>query len=75
MNLSKKVFNNPTICHALADLCKANVDSSGQRAPLKEKVLLRSVPTRWNSVAEMIGRVLVLKPVLYDLCDQSQFNK
>jgi hypothetical protein len=23
----------------------------------------------------MIGRALVLKPVLYDLCDQSQFNK
>jgi hypothetical protein len=26
-------------------------------------------------VAEMIGRALALKPVLYDLCDQVQFNK
>jgi hypothetical protein len=30
---------------------------------------------RWNSVAEMISRALALKPVLYDLCDQAQFNK
>jgi hypothetical protein len=68
-NLSKKVFHNPTIRHELANLCVANVP------PLKEQVLLRSVPTRWNSVAEMIGRALVLKPVLFELCDKGEFNK
>jgi hypothetical protein len=38
-------------------------------------VLLRSVPTRWNSVAEMLSRAKHLRPVLFALCDQAQFNK
>lgn len=66
-NLSKKVFNNPVIREELGKLCVANA--------LKEQVLLRSVPTRWNSVAEMLGRALLLHPVVGDLCDMAQFNK
>jgi hypothetical protein len=74
-NLSKKVFHSPSIRHELAKLCTANLDSDGIAAPIKQQVLLRSVPTRWNSVAETIGRALILQPVLSDLCDMSQFNK
>jgi len=75
MNLSKKVFNNPTIHHELADLCNTNVDSDSKPAPLKEQVLLQSVPMLLNSAAKMIGLAPVPKPVLFNLCDQSQFNK
>ena len=42
---------------------------------MKEQVLLRSVSTRWNSVAEMLGRALILRPVISDLCMLKQFNK
>jgi hypothetical protein len=42
---------------------------------IKEQVLLRSVPTRWNSVAEMLGCALTLHSVLPGLCDLKQFNK
>lgn len=42
---------------------------------LEEQILLRSVPTRWNSVAEMLGRALLLRKALTDLCDMNQFNK
>ena len=66
-SLSKKVFHSPTIreeCHKLCSHYK-----------LKAKVLLRSVPTRWNTVAEMLARALELQPILLDLCDMAQFNK
>lgn len=66
-NLSKKVFHSPTIREELHKLCTED--------GLKEQVLLCSVPTRWNSVAEMLGRALTLRSVLNDLCDKSQFNK
>jgi hypothetical protein len=42
---------------------------------IKEQVLLRSVPTQWNSVAEMLGHALTLCSVLPGLCDLKQFNK
>lgn len=61
------MFNNAVIREELSKLCLANT--------LKEQVLLRSVPTRWNSVAEMLGRALVLRPIIGDLCDMAQFNK
>jgi hypothetical protein len=67
--LSKKVFHSPTIREELGKLCATN------DPPLEDQVLLHSVPTRWNSVAEMLERALKLKDVVSDLCDQAQFNK
>jgi hypothetical protein len=66
-NLSKKVFHSPAIREELAKLCADN--------GLHEQVLLRSVPTRWNSVSEMLGRALTLQPVIPALCELTQFNK
>ena len=67
MNLSKKVSNSPPIRQELMKLCAEN--------NVKEQVLLRSVPTRWNSVAEMLVCALTLQPLLFSLCDMAQFNK
>jgi hypothetical protein len=66
-NLSKKVFHSAVIREELYRLCSAK--------KVKEQVLLRSVSTRWNSVAEMLGRALGLRSVIPDLCDLKQFNK
>ena len=65
--LSRKVFHSPTIRTELSKLCVAN--------GIPDRVLIRAVPTRWNSVAEMLGRALSLRSVLPDLCDMAQFNR
>ena len=39
------------------------------------QVLVRSVPTRWNSVTEMIERAVKLWPVISELCKLPEFNK
>jgi hypothetical protein len=69
------VFHSPTIREELAALCRDYTDDQNKPAPLTEQVLLRSVPTRWNSVAEMLSRALTLLPVLTTLCERAQFNK
>ncbi len=67
MKLSRKVWNNPTIRAELASLAAA--------AELNSETLIRCVKTRWNTVTEVIGRALQMRPVLADLCDMVQFNK
>lgn len=42
---------------------------------IHSEVLVRSVATRWNTVAAVIERALELQEVLADLCDMAQFNK
>jgi hypothetical protein len=69
------VFNSPTIREELAALCRNHTDDNGNLTPLPESVLIRPVPTRWNSVAEMLSRALMLQPVLTTLCERAQFNK
>jgi hypothetical protein len=51
------------------------LDDNDKPAPLPELVLLRPVSPRWNTVAEMLARALVLQPVLTTLCERAQFNK
>jgi len=67
-NLSKKVANLSTIHHELAKLYVEN--------NLTEQVLLlHSVPTRWNSVMEMLSHAITLNPLLFSFCNMAQFNK
>ncbi|KAL1945891.1 hypothetical protein VTO73DRAFT_1893 [Trametes versicolor] len=66
--LSKKVWNSPPVRAALATLTHDAPD-------IHSEVLVRSVATRWNTVAAVIERALELQEVLGDLCDMAQFNK
>ncbi|OJT13582.1 hypothetical protein TRAPUB_9870 [Trametes pubescens] len=66
--LSKKVWNSPAVRAALATLTHEVPD-------INSEVLVRSVATRWNTVAAVIERALELQEVLSDLCDMAQFNK
>lgn len=61
------MWNNPTIRAELASLAAA--------ASLNSETLICCVKTRWNTVTEVIGRALQMRPVLADLCDMVQFNK
>jgi len=62
-NLSKKVGNLPTLHHELAMLCV-------EKQP-HQKVLLRSVPKRWNLVTEMLSHAITLQPLLFSLCNMA----
>lgn len=67
MKLSNKVWNSP--------LVRAELSRLAADADLNSEVLVRSVKTRWNTVAEVLERALEMKEVLSDLCDMVQFNK
>ncbi|OJT02154.1 Zinc finger BED domain-containing protein RICESLEEPER 2 [Trametes pubescens] len=67
LTLSRKVWNSPTI--------RAELSSLATASGLNSDVLVRSVKTRWNTVAEVLARARVMRPVLADLCDMVQFNK
>ncbi len=56
--LTKRVYNSPTLTNDLADLC------TKARPPLKPLRVVRSVPTRWNSVAMEAKRAVYLQPAL-----------
>ena len=67
MKLSTKVWNNVTVRAELARLAKD--------AELNSEVLVRSVKTRWNTVADVLERAIDMQEVLEELCDMAQFNK
>lgn len=67
MKLSNKVWNSPMV---RAELARLAAD-----AELNSEVLVHSVKTHWNTVAEVLERALEMREVLTDLCDMVQFNK
>jgi hypothetical protein len=66
-NLGKKVFNSPTLRADLKVCC--------ERAKIKPLLMIRAVPTRWNTMAELIGRAKDLRPALNLLVNKEQHNK
>lgn len=67
IKLSAKVWNSVTIREELAKLASD--------AQLNAEVLVRSVKTRWNTVAHVLERALDMHEVLDALCNEPQFNK
>ena len=66
MKLSNKVWNNPHIRAALAELA--------HEARMNSEVLVRAVQTRWNTVTEVLERAITMRDVLGALCDKNAFN-
>jgi len=56
-------------------LCCDHTDDDDNPTPIPELVLLRPVPTRWNTMTEVLTHALTLQPVLTTLCERAQFNK
>ncbi|GJE97034.1 hypothetical protein PsYK624_132440, partial [Phanerochaete sordida] len=67
VELAKRVFHSPTIRADLKSCC------------IKDKVadlqMIRAIPTRWNSLAQAIGRVLKLRAPLTRLLKLPKYNK
>jgi hypothetical protein len=64
--LAKRVFHSPLLRDDLAACCI--------RVKVEPKLIKRSVPTRWNSVAEMIESALHLRPALDRLVEMDRHN-
>lgn len=64
--LTKRIFHSPVLREDLNALCIKH------KVPSKQVV--RSVPTRWNSVAEMVKRALELRKALDKLVDMDRHN-
>ncbi|TDL13115.1 hypothetical protein BD410DRAFT_735692 [Rickenella mellea] len=64
--LAKRVFHSPLLREELKKICvKIKIDY---------KILMRAVPTRWNSVAVALERAIYLQPALDKLTVMDQFN-
>ena len=64
--LAKRIFHSPLLRDDLATCCT--------RVKVEPKLIKRSVPTRWNSVAEMIESALYLRPALDRLVEMDRHN-
>ena len=64
--LAKRVFHSSLLRQDLAACCA--------RVKVESKLIKRSVPTRWNSVAEMIESALHLRAALDRLVDMDRHN-
>ena len=67
LHLSNRVWNHASI--------RAELSSLAAAAGLNSEVLVRSVATRWNTVAGVLERSLDMQDVIPQLCDMAQFNK
>ncbi|TDL13925.1 hypothetical protein BD410DRAFT_686493, partial [Rickenella mellea] len=67
LGLAKRVFHSPALRDELKDLCI-------RVAKIEPKILMRAVPTRWNSVAVALQRALHLQLALDKLVMAKQFN-
>ncbi|TDL14850.1 hypothetical protein BD410DRAFT_733533 [Rickenella mellea] len=66
LGLAKRVFHSPLLRDDMKKLCvKFKIDYV---------VLMRAVPTRWNSVAMALKRALVLQPAIDKLVTMDQHN-
>ncbi|RDX54382.1 hypothetical protein OH76DRAFT_1341398, partial [Lentinus brumalis] len=65
-SLTKRIHNSPTLTDDLAELCKKH-----DRKPLK---VIKSVPTRWNSVAMESKRAIYLRAPLDSLVTLPRHN-
>jgi hypothetical protein len=66
-NLGKKIFNSPTLREDLKACC--------ERSKVKPKLMIRAVATRWNTMAELIGRAVKLREPLNLLVNLEQHNR
>ena len=66
-NLSKQIFNSPTICADLEAMCV--------KSKIKPLLMIRDVATRWNSTAQLIERALMLREALNLLVNLEQHNR
>jgi hypothetical protein len=57
--LTKRIFNSPVLCEDLAESCI--------KARIEPKNVVRSVPTHWNLIAEMLSRSLWVLPGVFQL--------
>jgi len=64
--LAKWVFHSPILRDDLVICC--------EKSKLEPKQIKHSVPTRWNSVAEMINSVIYLRPALDKLVEMECHN-
>jgi len=64
--LAKQVFNSPILRDDLVICCA--------KSKLEPKQIKCSVPTWWNSVAEMINSVIYLRPALDKLVEMEHHN-
>jgi hypothetical protein len=60
------VFHSPTLRDALEATCL--------EIGIKPQSFIRPVATRWNSLAEVLQRALVLEEAINSLCDRHEFN-
>lgn len=65
--LAKRIFHSPTLREDLATSC--------QKAKIPSKLMLRAVATRWNSLAEAIGRALELRQGIEKMLLMSKHDK
>jgi hypothetical protein len=64
--LAKRIFHSPVLHEDLTESCA--------KARIEPKNVMRSVPTRWNSVAETLRRSLYLRPALEKLVAIERHN-
>jgi len=64
--LAKRIFHSSLLREDLAASCA--------RVRIEPKLIKRSVPTRWNSVAEMIESALHLRAALDRLVEMDRHN-
>jgi hypothetical protein len=62
-----KIANSPTLLEELESCCC--------EVKIEPKKMIRDVPTRWNSTAEMLQRALQLAPALKILVVKAEYNK
>jgi hypothetical protein len=62
-----KIANSPTLLEDLESCCG--------EVKIEPKKMIRDVPTRWNSTAEMLQRALQLAPALKILIVKAEYNK
>ena len=65
--LAKRIFHSSLLREDLASCCA--------RAKIEPKLIKRSVPTRWNSVAEMLNSALDIHGGLDKLVEMDRHNK
>ena len=67
VNLGKKIFNSPTLQEDFRVCC--------EWSKVKPKLMLCAVVTRWNTMAELLGRALELREPLNLLVHLEQHNR
>ncbi|THH16802.1 hypothetical protein EUX98_g9241 [Antrodiella citrinella] len=65
--LAKRVFHSPAI--------REDLQMSCERCNIKSMQMIRTVATRWNSMAEAITRALYLRPALEKLLSLPRYDK